>query len=92
MVQSLGGIVLFGDSVSVESGSGLVLCMVGSGVYVKVKSDIAKAQSLISADEPLSADETNSVQSLEEKVLVSSDQEDTNSSNASPSTTADTRV
>eukprot|EP01054_Gregarina_sp_Poly1_P006513 Gregarina_sp_Poly_1__6512@NODE_348_length_9346_cov_198_894493_g291_i0_p2_GENE_NODE_348_length_9346_cov_198_894493_g291_i0NODE_348_length_9346_cov_198_894493_g291_i0_p2_ORF_typecomplete_len465_score50_94TPT/PF03151_16/4e59UAA/PF08449_11/22UAA/PF08449_11/2_3e18EamA/PF00892_20/0_0014EamA/PF00892_20/1_1e09PUNUT/PF16913_5/7_3e10SLC35F/PF06027_12/4_1e02SLC35F/PF06027_12/6_7e10Nuc_sug_transp/PF04142_15/22Nuc_sug_transp/PF04142_15/6_1e06Nuc_sug_transp/PF04142_15/0_027CRTlike/PF08627_10/4_4e05CRTlike/PF0 len=42
LVQSLGGIVFFGDKVSFESASGLVLCMIGSGLYAKSKNDATK--------------------------------------------------
>eukprot|EP01055_Gregarina_sp_Pseudo9_P000292 Gregarina_sp_Pseudo_9__291@NODE_1188_length_1800_cov_62_628620_g1114_i0_p1_GENE_NODE_1188_length_1800_cov_62_628620_g1114_i0NODE_1188_length_1800_cov_62_628620_g1114_i0_p1_ORF_typecomplete_len458_score103_34TPT/PF03151_16/5_7e59UAA/PF08449_11/19UAA/PF08449_11/1e18EamA/PF00892_20/0_00044EamA/PF00892_20/3_8e10PUNUT/PF16913_5/3_4e10SLC35F/PF06027_12/1_9e03SLC35F/PF06027_12/5_5e10Nuc_sug_transp/PF04142_15/90Nuc_sug_transp/PF04142_15/1_3e05Nuc_sug_transp/PF04142_15/0_013CRTlike/PF08627_10/0_00099CRTl len=51
LVQSLGGIVFFGDKVSIESASGLILCMLGSGLYAKAKNDATKKAKKLAQEE-----------------------------------------
>eukprot|EP01053_Blabericola_migrator_P000974 Blabericola_migrator_1__973@NODE_1243_length_5009_cov_73_028329_g840_i0_p1_GENE_NODE_1243_length_5009_cov_73_028329_g840_i0NODE_1243_length_5009_cov_73_028329_g840_i0_p1_ORF_typecomplete_len434_score43_85TPT/PF03151_16/1_2e58UAA/PF08449_11/6_8e16EamA/PF00892_20/0_00014EamA/PF00892_20/1e07PUNUT/PF16913_5/4_1e10Nuc_sug_transp/PF04142_15/1_6e02Nuc_sug_transp/PF04142_15/1_6e08Nuc_sug_transp/PF04142_15/0_066SLC35F/PF06027_12/2_1e03SLC35F/PF06027_12/2_3e08CRTlike/PF08627_10/2_4e05CRTlike/PF08627_10/6e len=51
LVQSLGGIVFFGDKVSFESATGLVLCLFGSGLYAKAKNDVQKKKKAAAAQE-----------------------------------------
>lgn len=51
LVQSLGGIVFFGDKVSIESASGLILCMLGSGLYAKSKNDQVKKAKKLALEE-----------------------------------------
>eukprot|EP01056_Protomagalhaensia_sp_Gyna25_P001027 Protomagalhaensia_sp_Gyna_25__1026@NODE_1497_length_1786_cov_10_362908_g1212_i0_p1_GENE_NODE_1497_length_1786_cov_10_362908_g1212_i0NODE_1497_length_1786_cov_10_362908_g1212_i0_p1_ORF_typecomplete_len481_score69_27TPT/PF03151_16/1_3e56UAA/PF08449_11/47UAA/PF08449_11/1_5e17EamA/PF00892_20/0_0025EamA/PF00892_20/1_1e07PUNUT/PF16913_5/2_8e09Nuc_sug_transp/PF04142_15/1_1e02Nuc_sug_transp/PF04142_15/1_8e06Nuc_sug_transp/PF04142_15/0_029SLC35F/PF06027_12/3e02SLC35F/PF06027_12/1_8e07CRTlike/PF08627_10/0 len=51
LVQSVGGIVFFGDKVSLESASGLLLCLFGSGLYAKAKHTSAKKAKKAAAEE-----------------------------------------
>lgn len=77
--QSLGGIFIFGDSVTVESALGLCLCLLGSGGYMKAKHDEsrrAKADALdlldpaiiLDVEQPGTADEADASSDMESEL------------------------